>query len=135
MAQIKVKNIQSRVVFNVEINPDDVGHEVVIDVPPGFILLNVANVIRTAFNGGTPTFSIVDNKSSPTTLIASASSATAGNSEVTSAARYSEYPNGGKLRILYVVASGAATAGRADVLVEGIVRGRQNENFGSNIAT
>ena len=42
---------------------------------------------------------------------------------------------GGKIRILPVVAGGAVTAGRADVFVQGIIRGRQNERYGANIAT
>lgn len=135
MAQIKVTNAQYPLVFNVEVDPDDVGNELVIDVPPGFILTGLANVIRTVFNGTTPTYSIVDNKSSPTTYIASATSGTAGITNAIAATLYSEFPNGGKLRILYVVASGTTTTGRADVIVQGIVRGRQNERFGSNIAT
>ena len=135
MAQIKVTNVQYPMVWNVEINPDDVGNEVVIDVPPGFVLTSMANVIRTVFNGTTPTYSIVDNKSSPTTYIASATSGTAGITSPIAATLYSEFPSGGKIRILYVIASGTTTTGRADVLVQGIVRGRQNERVGANIAT
>lgn len=135
MAQIKVKNVQYPMVWNVEIGPEDVGNEVVIDVPPGFVLTGLANVIRTVFNGTTPTYSIVDNKAAPTTLIASATSGTAGITNAVATTLYSEYPNGGKIRILYVVASGTTTAGRADVVVQGIVRGRQNENVGANRAT
>lgn len=135
MAQIKVKNLQYPMVYNVEVGPEDVGHELVIDFPPGFILTGLANIIRNAFNGTTPTFSIVDNKSSPTTYIASATSGTAGITNAIATTLYAEFPSGGKLRILYAMASGSVTAGRADVIVQGIVRGRQNENVGSSIAT
>lgn len=135
MAQIKVTNVQYPMVWNVEVNPDDVGNELVIDVQPGFVLTGLANVIRTPFNGTTPTYSIVDNKSSPTTYIASATSGTAGVTNAISTTLYAEFPNGGKIRILYVVASGTPTTGRADVIVQGIVRGRQNERVGANIAT
>lgn len=135
MAQIKVTNLQFPMVFNVEVGPEDVGHELVLDVPPGFILTGLANIIRTAFNGTTPTFSIVDNKTAPTTYIASATSGTAGITNAIATTLYAEFPNGGKLRILYAMASGPATAGRADVIVQGIVRGRQNERVGTSVAT
>lgn len=132
MSQIKVTNVQYPMVWNVEIGPEDVGNEVVIDVQPGFILTGLANVIRTAFNGTTPTFSIVDNKASPTTLVASAAATAPGVTNAIGSTLYAEYPSGGKLRILYL---GDSTAGRADVIVQGIVRGRQNERVGANIAT
>lgn len=135
MAQVKITNVQYPMVWNVEVNPDDVGNELVIDVPPGFVLTGLVNVIREVFNGTTPTYSVVDNKASPTTYIASATSGTAGTTNAIAATLYSEFPSGGKLRILYVVASGTTTTGRADVIVQGIVRGRQNERVGANIAT
>ena len=135
MAQIKVQNVQYPMVFNVQLTIADLGDEVVIDVPPGFILTGLANVIRTVFNGTTPTFSVVDNKASPTTLIASAAATALGITSAIPATLFSEYPNGGKIRILYVSAGGTPTTGLADVIVQGIVRGRQNERVGTNIAT
>lgn len=134
MAQIKVTNAQYPLIFNVELGPDDIGNEVVVDVQPGFILLRAVVAVRTAFNGTTPTISVVDNKDTPTEIIDDATSlATVAATAAT--VLYGEYPSGGKLRILPVVASGSVTAGLADVLIEGIVKGRQNERIGTNAAT
>lgn len=133
MAQIKVTNAQYPLVFNVELTAADVGNEVVIDVQPGFILTGAALVTREGFDGTTPTASVVDNKESPTTIIASGSIAAGATATAEAAALYSEYPSGGKLRILAIGAG--VTEGRADFIVQGIVRGRQNERIGANIAT
>jgi hypothetical protein len=133
MAQIKVTNAQYPLVFNVEITAADVGQEVVIDVQPGFILTGGAFVTRQGFNGTTPTASVVDNKSSPTTIVASGSIAAPAVASVAAGALYAEYPSGGKLRILAI--GTGVTSGRADFVVQGIVRGRQNERIGANIPT
>lgn len=133
MAQIKVTNAQYPLVFNTELDGTDANNEVVIDVPPGFILTGAAVAIRTAFNGTTPTYSVVDNKSTPTTIIASTSATAIAATSAAGGALYTEYPSGGKIRIL-LIGAGTST-GRGDVIVQGIVRGRQNERVGANIAT
>lgn len=136
MAQVKVKNVQYPMVWNVELGPEDVGDEIVIDVPPGFILTGGAVAVRTNFNGTTPTISVVDNKETPTEVLGTTALTTAAAAGLAfSAGLFGEYPSGGKIRILPVVASGTPTAGRADVLVQGIVKGRQNELVGTNVAT
>lgn len=134
MAQIKVTNWQYPLVLNVELNPADIGQELAVDVPPGFVLTGGALAVREVFNGTTPTVDIVDNKSSPVTYLNDTSLAAVAATAF-STGLYTEYPNGGKIRILPVIAGGATTAGRADVLIQGIVRGRQNERIGANIAT
>lgn len=134
MAQRKITNAQWTLVFNTEITRDDIGQELVIDVPPNFVLTGAAVAVRQAFNGTDASISIVDNKTSPTTIVAATSLGAVANTTATTAL-YTEYPSGGKIRILPVVAGGAVTAGRADVFVQGIIRGRQNERYGANIAT
>lgn len=133
MAQIKVTNVQYPMVWNVELGPEDVGNEVVIDVQPGFILMGGAFVPRQNFNGTTPTVTIGDNKQTPTVYLAS--TALTGTAAVEFEDLYVEYPNGGKISIRPVVVSGSATTGRADVIIWGIARGRQNERVGANSAT
>lgn len=134
MAQVKVTNFQYPLVANTEVTAADVGQELVIDVQPGFILTGAVVIIRTVFNGTTPVFTLVDNKASPTTIIASTGSGSAA-ATAASTALYTEYPAGGKIRILFTVSGGTTTTGRADVIVQGIARGRQNERIGANIAT
>lgn len=137
MAQIKVTNVQYPMVFNVELGPDDIGNEVVIDVPPGFILTGGAVAVRQNFNGTTPTVTVTDNKQVPTAYVPSTALTTAAAEALSFAAGelYAEYPNGGKISIRPVIVSGSTTIGRADVIVSGIVRGRQNERVGANVAT
>lgn len=134
MAQKKITNVQYPMVFNAEITADDIGDELVIDMPPNFILLRAALSVRQAFNGTTPTVSMVDNKETPTEFVDEVSLASAANTTV-STGLLSEYPSGGKLSITTEAGATLPTTGRADLIVEGIVRGRQNERVGANIAT
>lgn len=131
MAKYHTTAVQYGMIWAIELGPEDVGQEVDIDVPPGFVLKSLTNTIRTAFNGTTPTFSIVDNKGTPTTLIGSVTSGATGNTSAIAGTLFSEYPNGGKIKVRYVVASGNTTEGRALVTLEGFVPGRQNERVGS----
>lgn len=134
MAQKKITNAQYTLVFNTMVTPDDVGDELVIDVPPNFILTGAALSVRTEFNGTTPTATMVDNKDTPTEFIDGVSLATAADT-VVSTGLYSEYPSGGKISFTIAHGATAPTAGRADLIVQGIVRGRQNERIGANVAT
>lgn len=130
---VKVTGLQYPMVFAVELTDEDIGDEIQIEVPPGFVLLSVALAKRAAFNGTEPQVSIVDNKTVPTVLLQATDLSTLDvpNVEGDLASRYAEYRSGGKIRILPVVTGEASTTGRADVLVSGVVRGRQNERFGS----
>lgn len=129
----QIGGLQYPMVFSAELRPEDLGTEILIDIPPGFILLNAGLAKRAAFNGATPEVSITDNKTVPTVIIASndLSSLDVPNVEADIAVRYTEYRSGGKIRILPTVAGGAPTTGYADVYIQGVVRGRQNERFGS----
>lgn len=135
MAQTKITNAQYPLNFDVQIDPEDIGNELVIDVQPGFVLLNVALAKRVAFDGTTPSITIVDNKTAPTTLLAAndLSSLVTPNAEAAIGVKYTEYPSGGKIRILPTGTT--VTAGRADVIISGYVRGKQHERFGTPNAT
>lgn len=134
MAQKKITNAQYTLVFNTEITAEDIGDELVIDVPPNFILTGAALAVRTVFNGTTPTVSMVDNKETPTEYLDGVSLGTA-TATVVSTGLYSDYPGGGKLSLTIAHGATAPTAGRADLIVQGIIRGRQNERIGANAAT
>lgn len=132
MSIFKLTGVQYSMVFHATLTASDVGDTYEIDLPPGFILAEAVLAKRTAFNGTTPAVSIVDNKTSPTTIIASNDLASLVTPAVEAAlpVKYTNYPNGGKL-IIAVTGSGS-TAGEADVIVKGIVKGRQNERYGTS---
>lgn len=134
MAQKKITNAQYTLVFNTEVTAEDAGDELVIDVPPNFILTGAALAVRVPFNGTTPTASMVDNKDTPTEYLDGVALGTVGTS-VVSTGLYSDYPGGGKLSLLVEYGATRPTTGRADLIVQGIIRGRQNERIGANVAT
>lgn len=131
MAIRKLTAVQYPMSFVHEITFEDVGDELVIDLPSHFIYtgLGTVNVI-TAFNGTTPTISVVDNAGTPNTYLAS-TALTAGVKAMDAAEANNYYPSGARISILPVVASGTPTAGRAIVTFTGVVLGRQNERVGS----
>lgn len=133
MAQSKVTSLQWPMFFTATFTSEDVGDELIIDVPPGFILLDAGIVVTTAFNGTTPTVSAVDNKASPNTIIASGALAVGDLTMADVKGTY--YPSGGKITFKPVVASGTPTAGVAHLFVGGVVPGRQNERYGTSVAT
>lgn len=136
MAQNKVTSVQWPQIYSAEINYEDVGDDIVVDVQPGFVLLDIGAVVATAFNGTTPTMSAVDNMSSPNTLVASAAIATAGGVlSIAANMKGKFYPAGGKITFKPVVAGGTPSAGRALIYVQGFVMGRQNERIGTSVAT
>lgn len=134
MAQKKITNAQYTLVFNTMVTPEDAGDELVIDVPPNFILTGAVLAVRGAFNGTTPTASMVDNKETPTEFLDEVDLASAATT-VVSTGVYAEYPSGGKISLTIAHGATAPTEGRADLIVQGIVRGRQNERIGANAAT
>lgn len=134
MAQKKITNAQYTLVFNTMVTPADAGDELVVDVPPNFILTGAVLAVRDPFNGTTPTASMVDNKETPTEYMDEVSLGTAATT-VASTGLYTEYPSGGKISFTIAHGATAPTAGRADIIVQGIVRGRQNERIGANVAT
>lgn len=131
--QVSVTGVQYPMIFSVEMTFEDLGNELVIEVPPGFVLLNATLAKRVAFDGTAPSVSVVDSKQVPTEIIPSTdlSSLTPPNVGADTPVRFTEYRSGGKIRILPVSSGGAPSVGRADVYIEGVVRGRQNERFGS----
>jgi hypothetical protein len=130
--QTSVTGVQYPMVFSVEVTFEDLGNELVIEAPPGFVLLDATLVKRVAFDGTAPSLSIIDSKQVPTVIIppTDLSSLTPRSVGADSTVRFTEYRSGGKLRIL-PTSSGLPSTGRADVYIEGVVRGRQNERFGS----
>ncbi len=134
MAQSKVTSAQWALAFTATVGKDDVGNDVVIDVPPGFVLMDALLVVDVAFDGTTPTAALADNKASPTSIIASGA-LTVGAKTMVTAAKGTFYPSGGKLTLNPRVASGTVTTGSARLIVQGVVMGRQNERFGTSVAT
>jgi hypothetical protein len=132
MAQRKITSVQWPRVWAGEFDYNDVGNDIVVDVQPGFVLLDIGTVVVTAFNGTTPTLSAVDNMTTPNTLIASAAIATAGGVLAIAANKKGlYYPAGGKISFKPVVASGTPTAGKGLIFLQGYVNGRQNERVGT----
>ena len=134
MAQRKVTSLQWPMAFTATVTFSDVGNDVVLDLPPGFILLDALLAVTTAFNGTTPTAALTDNKGSPNAILASAALA-AGVQGIAANMKGLSYPNGGKLTFNPRIAGGTATAGVAQLVVVGVVPLRQNERFGTSIAT
>lgn len=134
MAQSKVTSLQWPMAFTATVTFDDVGDDVVLDLPPGFILLDALLVVTTAFDGTTPTAALTDNKTSPNAVIASAA-LTVGVKNIAANMKGLVYPAGGKLTLNPRVASGTPSAGVAQLVVQGVVPGRQNERFGTSNAT
>lgn len=134
MAQRKVTSLQWQMAFTATVTFSDVGNDVVLDLPPGFILLDALLVVTTAFNGTTPTAALKDNKGTPNEVIA-AGALTAGVKDIADGMKGLVYPAGGKLTLNPRIAGGTATAGSAELVVTGIVPGRQNERFGTTNAT
>jgi len=131
MTARKINKIQSPMLFETSFDIADLGNSIEIDVPPGFVLLKATVAVRTAFDGPTPTIGVVDNKSSPTTIIAATTDLTAA-AETESAAgpNYTTYPSGGV--ITAALAGGAgATVGAGAFIVQGYIEGRQTERYGT----
>ncbi len=134
MAQKKITSAQYSLAFTSTITFDDVGDDVVVDVPPGFVLLDALLVVDVAFNGTTPTAGLTDNKTSPNAIIANGA-LTVGAKTIANGMKGQFYPSGGKLTLNPRIAGGTATAGSARLIVEGVVMDRQNERFGTSVAT
>lgn len=131
MAIRKLTAVQYPMTFVHEFTFEDIGDELVIDLPAHFIYTGSGNInVITAFDGTTPTVSVVDNAQTPNEFLAT-TALTAGVKAFASGEANNYYPSGARIRILPVVASGTATAGRAIVVFEGVVVGRQNERVGS----
>lgn len=136
MAQIKVTSVQYPMVFTAEITYEEIGDDVTIDLQPGFVLQDISVIVVTGFNGTTPTLSAVDNMATPNTVVASAAIAAAGTVlPLVSAEKGNYYPAGGKIMFKPVVAGGTPSAGKALILLQGVVMGRQNERVGTANAT
>lgn len=131
MAQKNVTSLQWPMAFHAKVTFDDVGKDVVLALPPGFILTDAMFVVTTSFNGTTPTVSLVDNMSTPNDIIASAA-ATAGVLAMAAGEKGNMYPAGGKMTLKPVIAGGTATAGEGHLVVIGVVAGRQNEHYGNS---
>lgn len=129
----KVTSLQWPMAFTATITHENVGKDVVLDLPPGFILLEALLVVTTAFNGTAPTAALTDNKSTPTAVIASGA-LTVGVKVQAADTKGIAYPAGGKLTLNPRITGGTATAGVAQLIVTGVVPGRQNEHFGSHTA-
>lgn len=127
----KITPAQYPLVFLLDVTADDFGTNVAVDVPPGFIVTNVTVVTRTAFNGTTPTIAVKDNKDTPTTLVAATAVTAAGSASAAAAAIGTDYPSGGTISVTLANGGGTTNAGEADVIVQGIVRSRQNERYGA----
>lgn len=134
MAQRKVTSLQWPMAFTATVTHVDVGNDVVLDLPPGFILLDAVLVVTTAFNGTAPTAALTDNKGTPNAVIANAA-LTAGVLAIANGMKGLAYPAGGKLTLNPRITGGTATAGVAQLVVTGVVPGRQNERFGTTNAT
>lgn len=134
MAQRKVTSLQWPMAFTATVTHQDVGNDVVLDLPPGFILLDALLVVTTAFDGTTPTAALTDNKGTPNAVIA-AGALTAGPKLIAENMKGLVYAAGGKLTLNPRVAGGTPTAGVAQLVVTGVVPGRQNERFGTTNAT
>lgn len=128
----KITAAQYPLSFIVPVAASDIGASLDIDVPPGFILTKASLAKRVVFDGTTPAISIVDNKASPTTILASTVLTSTGNAEATTAL-YTEYPSGGTVSVKPVAGAADVTVGSADVLIQGIVRNRQQERFGASV--
>lgn len=133
--QTKISTVQYPMVFTATVGAEAgaADGEYVIDVPAGFVLTGGATRVQTAFDGTTPTVSVVDNMDTPNTLIAAAA-LTAADAVASLAAGvlYTHYPAGGKLTIDI---AGAPTVGELIVLIQGVVMGRQHERVGAYSAT
>lgn len=129
MARNLTNSLQYPMTFYGSFGPADIGSTVELDVPPGFVLLGASIRVRTAFDGTTPKVGVTDNKGSPTTIIAATTDLTATAVTNSSTANLTEYPNGGTIIVSPVNSGGTTAAGAADVVVQGFVKGRQNELF------
>lgn len=134
MAQSKVTSLQWPMAFTATVTSADVGNDVVLDLPPGFILMDAMLVVTTAFDGTTPTAALTDNKQSPNAIIASGA-LTVGVKNIAANMKGLTYPAGGKMTLNPRIASGTNTAGVAQLVVMGVVPGRQNERFGTSNPT
>lgn len=131
MATRKLTAVQYPMSFVHEFTFEDVGDTLVIDLPSHFVYTGLGRIIVvTAFDGTTPTVSVVDNAGTPNTYLAS-TAMTAGVKTFDAAEANNYYPSGARISILPVVASGTPTAGRAIVILDGVVLGRQNERVGT----
>lgn len=131
MTMRKVTGVQFPMLFDVTFGPADVGNTIEIDVPPNFVLTDAALIVRTAFDGTTPTVGVIDNKTAPTSIIPAGTALSLGETLSGAGPNFTEYPSGGIITISPVIAGGANTVGSADVMIRGYVKGRQNERYGT----
>lgn len=129
MTARKINKIQAPMLFEATFGPADIGNTIEIDVPPNFVLLSAVVSVREVFDGTTPTIGIVDNKSSPTTIIAATTVLTAVADTESSTANFTSYPSGGVITVAPVGAG--VTVGAGAVIVQGYVEGRQSERYGT----
>lgn len=99
------------------------GNEAVISLPPNAMLLDLTVDVVTAFNSATTTtISVADGT---TTFVSAEDAKTAGREAADSVSKF--YPSGGDVTVSLAETGAAATAGRAIVVAQYIILGRQNE--------
>lgn len=99
-----------------------------IDLPPNAIVVGGFSNCITAFNGTTPTFSLIDNSTSPVSYLAAVASATAGVvTQIATAADGLFYPAGAQLTVS--VGGTGVTTGVMLVVIRYVVDGRANESY------
>lgn len=104
----------------------DLANGVRLDLPPNAVVIGGFASVLTAFNGTTPTFSLIDNSGTPISYFA-AVAGTAGVTQLATAADGLFYPSGAQLT--FSVGGTSVTTGVVLLAVKYFIDGRANESY------